>query len=163
MKKYKGIKYNKITLQTYAHPGGHGVGEVWWGKCDCGNRRTFIARQVANGRITTCGECIEHRKLAQSARELKHQLRQLMANATKWAFDNNYTWALSIPEFNALIVGGCYFCKQPTARYIAPKHESTHLTPDTAVAECPSCRKRRRGLNATKYLEYCRAVVQNRP
>ncbi len=159
MDKYTNKKYGKITLRGYARPGGKGIGSYYWGECSCGNRKQFLARMVASGKIRSCGECIEYQRLAAAEQRKKNANRAQMAKATDRAYKIGAVWTLTPREYYAVIAQHCVLCNSQERIEAERWDPAAGFTPANVYAECTRCRVGRGNRTILEYVSFCVSVA----
>lgn len=161
MRDYTGHKYNKLTLLHPIGPGGGTKGHLWTAACECGNTRQVHARDVAAGRIKSCGKCSKGLTpprggyRARNAEEAR--LRRLLNRTAKEALRKGVPFALSLNDIQALNLDKCSLCASylqiGTLRLEIVDHVEGYTVSNTK-ALCPICKRHMAGDNLVKYLAY---------
>lgn len=185
---YSGQKYGHLTLLSYSRPGGAQVGAYWLTKCDCGEVKEVIAKDIVKGRIKTCGKCQYHRDLIQkgtdesrkksmayrkspSGMEIGH--RHLYKTYCENAAHRGYSWNLSQEDFLKLTKGNCHYCNTPPSkefkrqgrRYyilyngIDRVDNSLGYTLQNCVSCCTDCRRMKGTYSVQKFRDLCMKVA----
>jgi hypothetical protein len=147
-----GKKYNHITLLRYSRPSAKGVGSRWLGRCDCGNVREYLVRDVRHGRVKTCGTCELHRNLISRRKTPKpgprYQLRRRMAREIRRAVIEGQAFDLGDKEFRALTAGTCTFCPETKGLGVQRIRPDEAYTSRNCMPICLDCRRTMLGMTA---------------
>lgn len=117
MRDYKGLKFKKLVLISDMGPGGGTVGRKWLAQCDCGNTLEVVGKNVAAGRLGSCGKCPGSLGIpekprggyrARTAEEAK--LRRLIIRTSKEAVRRNEKFALTGSDIQTLDLTKCHCC-----------------------------------------------------
>lgn len=152
---YTNKKYGKITLRGYARAGGRGVGSYYWGECECGNKKQYLARFVAYGKIKSCGKCKDYRKLTRERISKNNANRAKMAKATGRALKEGVDWSLSPQQYYVVIQQLCMVCGEEDNINAERYDIAKGYTIDNCYPECKRCRQRRGKDNLVDYIAYC--------
>lgn len=164
MRDYKGQKFNRLTMIANIGPGGGTRGRLWLATCECGNSLEVPAKDVAAGRVKSCGKCPEELGIpgkkrggyrARSMTEAK--LRRLIMRTAKAAEREGVPFALTTNDLATLVLKECFLCRQEleihtlTLKFDNPREGYTvsHIR-----AICPNCKRHMAGDNLREYLEY---------
>lgn len=113
-KDYSGSKFNYLTLMSFLQYNKGLGGSVWKVLCDCGNIRELLAKDVASGKVKSCGKCKYHSKLMSQSRggiqSVGRGEQELFRRYLRKALKESTKWALSIVELRGLISKSCDFC-----------------------------------------------------
>lgn len=168
---YSGSKFNHLTLVKYARSGGKGRGAIWLARCDCGTTKEVVAKDIAKGRVKTCGKCDYTRRLmvenrTPSARTSSPK-KKLYARYISKALEKGHIWELTLQEFHEITRKPCIYCdvapykKIKRAKFlyngIDLLDRDKGYTLDNSVPCCSKCNRMKGPLN---YLEFLEIVVQ---
>lgn len=157
-KDYTGKRFRMITLTRYSQPGPKGRGAMWWGICDCGNRREFVVKDVVHGKLVSCGKCAEFKALHISQASERLLLRQKMAKELKRAEWEGGDWNLTPGQLQRTLKAECFFCGE-TSFGVAKMRSEPGYTMGNVVPECRDCRARRMKLTAEEFINYLWRVI----
>jgi hypothetical protein len=152
------MRFGHVTLLYYARPGGEGKGAVWKGRCDCGNLKNFVARDLKAGRIKTCGNCEHHtallrRSKKQPPRKGTYQFRMIMAREITLAQKAGCDFEMDYLELRRLLDRGhCHLCWAAGKLGVARMESSIGYTYENCIPVCMECRKLLCGLTTAEAL-----------
>lgn len=164
IKDYTNKKFACLTLVTKVRSGGSGVGVIWLAHCDCGNQVDVRAKEVAAGRIRSCGKC-------QLGRDLRNTSRMRTDRTTKgeraWymryvriAFKKKKKFELTPAQFLDITKQDCFLCGKSAARSETGLSEvgllldTENYALDNCIPICRECRKYKGTTNILEFLEY---------
>lgn len=163
MKDYKGNKYGKLTLLHPIGPGGGDRGHLWMAACECGNTRQVVGKDVAAGRLRSCGKCPKGMTKqrggyrARSAEESR--LRKLLARTASKALKENTKFALTYNDFHDISLAFCSICHSATtiqSLSIEFVDSLQGYTVNNITVICRDCKRHMAGSNLAEYVGYLR-------
>lgn len=172
---YSGSKYGHLTLLRYAKPGGSGRGAIWDARCDCGNVKQVVAKDVANGRIKTCGICEYHSRLREPNPAgyiaVNKAQKLIYAKLVKESVRRGNTWQLSLEEVMDITGKSCVYCGDKPSQKIKNSKlvysELDRLDPmvgytlTNVVPCCYTCKQMKSGRNYQKFLDKVVKIYQH--
>lgn len=162
---YKGLKFNKLTLIADVGPSSNGRGRIWLAQCDCGNTVNKPAREIAAGRIRTCGKCpktLAERRGGYRARSAEDaRTRALLKRVHRKALREGVEFALSYNDIHGLDLRQCFICTSELSvrsLYLEYVNPAQGYTTDNVVPVCPRCKRKMAGDNLLEHLAYSRSL-----
>ncbi len=162
---YTGRKYSHLTFTARApsRVDSSGASRTWWYTiCDCGNTREVEPRQVAAGRVHSCGKCELGRDLAARGRQEFGRRRSLerkgYTQVIEEAGRKGVVFTLMPNIYVGLVHRKCYYCEQPpgtTIQRVVQMVNGVGYTEHNTIAVCPTCYGMRKGLNHAQFLDKC--------
>lgn len=155
---YSGKKFNHLTMIAYVRPGGSGQGAIWLTKCDCGNHKELLGRDVARGKVKSCGKCQYSRKHAGNPkgiripRDRRNYARQILDSVK-----HNKKWEITPDKYTEIVTGKCAVCgtsDRDQGHRVALLRDTDHYHPDSVAAICKACRKMKGSLSLAELLEH---------
>lgn len=166
---YQNKKFHSLTLIARIRVGGKGVGAIWLAQCDCGNTREVAARQVANGRIKTCGKCPSGRDLARGRRIRTDRTTKEQRKSYKRYLNTprnaNGLAAIPIAQFLELIAENCSYCGALARQSRSGLNEITRVvdsegfTLQNLEPICRCCKEFKGTHNRIDFLDLCTKVA----
>lgn len=139
-----GRKYAYITLLHFERSGGKGVGQFWKGRCDCGEVKEYLVRDVRAGRVQTCGKCSFHASLLRGRSRPKpsehYAFRRRWAREVSQAAREGTEFHLNASEFRQITAGACSLCPVAKGLGVVRVRASEGYTPSNVTAICLTCR-----------------------
>lgn len=160
---YKGNKYGKLLLISRVGGGGAGKGAIWLAQCDCGNMKEVVAKEVARGKIRSCGNCqTERRHIAPSRGPRKAAEQRWYSRYVRQAFREGKKWSLSYEDLRIMEQNKCSTCPTEGGKYslrIALWNPEGEYAPGNVINLCPTCNEIRGKYNIASFLEYANIMV----
>lgn len=165
-KDYSGNKFNYLTLLSFLRYDKVLGGSIWKTLCDCGEVREYASKDVASGRVKSCGKCKYHSKLISQARGDKSTVsrgeQELFRRYLRKATQASLKWLLTTIDFHRLISNPCDFCgdtrtvklkgSKLTYNYIDRLESTKGYLATNCVTICKECRRAKGPLNAEQYV-----------
>lgn len=104
-----GNRYNMLTVVEFVGYDKNG-NYKWTCKCDCGNYRDVVTRDLKNGHTKSCG-C--WRDIRLRLPEGEAAFNRVYNHYRKEASDSNRVFELTKEYFRELILSDCYYCGDP--------------------------------------------------
>ena len=155
-KDYKGARFGKLVMIARVAPGGSGKGAIWACHCDCGNVANKVGKDVAAGRIRSCGNC--RKSITNRGPRANREtaiLRRKFALAVRRAAREGIKWDLTPSEYSGITSKPCSLCGTAPDRNSATICYMPEIgyTPDTTRCICTDCKSLLGYHNPKKFLE----------
>jgi hypothetical protein len=151
---YSGMRFNKLTLLTRIGDGGPGKGALWLAECQCGRTRELVGKDVARGKIRSCGKCRgELDKPAERPRPRTAAERRSYYLAARKAVREGSKWALTYSEFKEIADRGCLICREAPLVPLMWDPVGGY-SPGNVTLLCRICNRHRGNSNLRDFLEY---------
>lgn len=156
------------------------MGAIWKARCECGSIVDVRAKEVAAGRITTCGKCQLKHKNKQERRnhilEVNGSYRRLFNKYVMDALRKEIQWELTPEQVRNIVTKPCIYCAAnssvmaPNSRTYINLVERMDPTIHYHIANvgpvCKECKHWKNGSNSTNFVqrvlnkaEYLRAIL----
>lgn len=154
---YKGARFHKLVMIARIGPGGSGIGAKWVAQCDCGNTREVVGKDVAAGRLKSCGNCrMPLGKPGPRVAPETAQLRKRYATAVRRATREEVKWDLTPEQYIGIVDKSCSLCGAGPNKTgaIALVNSNGEYTPSNTFPVCSCCKPMMRGLSVLEFLDY---------
>lgn len=167
MKDYTDIESGRLTLISYSRPGGKGIGSIWWASCRCGNVVEVVAKQVAGGRVKTCGNCGKglgiHSANVRAGSSISKGHKVHFTNIIREIVAAGLTPLVTPDKYMALKGNQCVGCgTNETHVELGQKpRRSDPVNSTRLIPICARCSRGRNKRNVLEWLDECVRVAQS--
>ena len=163
-KDYRGARFGKLVMIARIGSGGPGRGALWACVCDCGNGCEKIGKDVAAGRIKSCGKCKERLGIPDTDRRINREtaaLRKRYATAVRRAIREKIKWDLTPKLYSEIVNKPCSMCGTGPNRHttVVTFNPVQGYTLEESGSQCITCRRLQGGNNILLFLKHMIKIV----
>lgn len=161
---YHDKKFGHLTMVAYAKSGGSGRGAIWLARCDCGNVKEVLAKDVSRGRVKSCGKCEYSRRHPAPFGTLKvPRDRRSYTKQIYKAIKEGRKWELTPEQYKQLIQEKCTICgssEEAGGHKIAVIDEKKTYSLENSATICTGCLRIKGQLTFSEFLDKLKLIAE---